>query len=94
MGDSIKPNSNFPALVPLGHISEGPISGGIRASIEKALDETIPKNKHAALLVCMDVSGPKVSFAARVDEHWSLVAEANVTWQGNVSGHLYIAGTW
>lgn len=94
MGVDVKPNPVFPNLVPLGVIPDGPLIPGIRASIEKTLDEIIPSGKHAALLVCMDTKGPKVSFATRVDKHWVLTAEANVTWQGSVTGRLYIAATW
>lgn len=68
----------------------------LKASIEKAVRETVPADKHVAVIVVATEKGARFATAIKVGEHWSIHGQARYThgdgkpWSGEVG----IVGVW
>lgn len=65
-----------------------------RASIEKAVADLVPADKHIAVIMVATMKGPRFATAMRLGDHWKLHAEASLRhgdgqpWSGEV-GLMY-----
>lgn len=81
----------------VGEIPHGPVTPGIMASIQKAINDQIPKDKNGVLLQVQGAQGQPVAFgvAVKVGDHFQLAGEADLahSWKP-VAGTVSVAYVW
>lgn len=80
----------------LGELPHGPVTPGIRASIERALADQIPDGKRGVLLQVTGTSGEAVAIglAAKLAEGWRLAGDVERRWDGHVAGTVSSVWIW
>jgi len=80
----------------VGDLPPGPVTPGIRASIESALAATIPADKHGVVLQVSGAHGQGVTFAGavRINDRWTLQGDLSAWGKQGVEGRIQTAYVW
>jgi hypothetical protein len=80
---------------PLGELPHGPVTPGIRASLERAIGNQVPDGKRGVLLQVRGTNG-QLAFgvAAKLDRGWSLAGDVERAWDGPIAGTVSVVKTW
>lgn len=64
----------------LGEIPAGPVTPGIMASLQKAINDTVPADKNGVLVQVHDARGQPLAFgvAVKVGEHFQFAGEGEL----------------
>jgi len=85
------------APIVVGEIPHGPVTPGIMASIQQAINEQIPDDKHGVLLEVTGAEGQPVAFgvAAKLPHGWQLAGDLEMreAWKP-VAGTVSVAWMW
>lgn len=77
-------------------VPQGPLSGGLKASIERAASVLIPDGQHGATFGVYDLEGRKISAGVvfKLGDHFRLAAETEYALSGDLSGTIAFTGTF
>lgn len=78
---------------PQNPFSPDSIASAVHSTLDAAL-ASIPDNKRGALLVLAGPEGMQVMAAARIGNNWQLAAGAGKPWDGPLTAHVAVAGSW
>lgn len=86
--------SDTPIVV--GNLPDGPVTPGIRASMERGIADAIPEGKNGVLLRVSGAQGQGVVFAvaARLDDGWALQGDLTAWGAPGVQGSVTIVKSW
>jgi hypothetical protein len=83
--------------VPLGLvIPPGALTKSVQRAVEQAVAQAVPKGKRGALVAVVDPAGARFGVVAALDADgdWKLAGDAQVAWDGEVTGQVVLAGSW
>lgn len=79
----------------IGELPAGPVTAGIRASIEGAIAAIVPPARSGAFVAVVTNDGTlRGAIATRLGKDWMLAADVDRTWGGEVSGKVLLMGSW
>lgn len=75
-------------------LPKGPVTAEFRASIDKALADMIPPGRRSAAIGVATQDGMVVGFATRINDRWTIGADVEKQWGGDLTGRVMVVGAW